>query len=117
LKKYLDQRIIEVVPLAFMRGRTLNNAFVLLDEAQNTNFLQMKMFLTRLGFNSKCIVNGDVTQIDLPNKTASGLKAVQKILMNIEGIEFVELGTDDVVRHQLVKKIIDAYSEIDNNPE
>lgn len=117
LKKYLDQRIIEVVPLAFMRGRTLNNAFVLLDEAQNTNFLQMKMFLTRLGFNSKCIVNGDITQIDLPNKTVSGLKAVQKILTNINGIEFVELGTEDVVRHQLVKKIIDAYSDLDNTPE
>jgi len=117
LKKYLDQRVIEVVPLAFMRGRTLNNAFVLLDEAQNTNYLQMKMFLTRLGFNSKCIVNGDVTQIDLPNKTVSGLTSIQDILTDIDGIEFVHLGTEDVVRHNLVKKIIDAYSEINNNSE
>jgi phosphate starvation-inducible PhoH-like protein len=115
LKKYLDQRVIEVVPLAFMRGRTLNNAFVLLDEAQNTNFLQMKMFLTRLGFNSKCIVNGDITQIDLPNNTISGLTSVQEILADIEGIDFVRLGTADVVRHRLVKKIIDAYSEVNNN--
>jgi phosphate starvation-inducible protein PhoH and related proteins len=117
LKKYLDQRVIEVVPLAFMRGRTLNNAFVLLDEAQNTNFLQMKMFLTRLGFNSKCIVNGDVTQIDLPNKTISGLTSIQSILTNIDGIDFVKLGTEDVVRHKLVKKIIDAYSEVNNNSD
>jgi len=117
LKKYLDQRVIEGVPLAFMRGRTLNNAFVLLDEAQNTNFLQMKMFLTRLGFNSKCIVNGDVTQIDLPNKTVSGLTSIQDILTNIDGIQFVRLGTADVVRHKLVKKIIDAYSEVNNNSD
>ena len=117
LKKYLDQRVIEVVPLAFMRGRTLNNAFVLLDEAQNTNFLQMKMFLTRLGFNSKCIVNGDITQIDLPNKSVSGLTSIQGILVDIEGIDFVRLGTEDVVRHKLVKKIIDAYSEVDNNSD
>jgi len=117
LKKYLDQRVIEVVPLAFMRGRTLNNAFVLLDEAQNTNFLQMKMFLTRLGFNSKCIVNGDITQIDLPNKTVSGLTSIQDILTNIDGIQFVRLGTEDVLRHKLVKKIIDAYSEVNNNSD
>lgn len=117
LKKYLDQQVIEVIPLAFMRGRTLNNAFVLLDEAQNTNFLQMKMFLTRLGFNSKCIVNGDITQIDLPNKTVSGLTTIQNILTNIDGIDFIQLGTEDVVRHQLVKKIIDAYSELDNNSD
>lgn len=117
LKRYLDQRIIEVVPLAFMRGRTLNNAFVLLDEAQNTNFLQMKMFLTRLGFNSKCIVNGDITQIDLPNKAVSGLTSVKDILLNIEGIDFVWLGTEDVVRHKLVKKIIDAYSDVNNHSE
>ena len=117
LKKYLDQSMIEVIPLAFMRGRTLNNSFVLLDEAQNTSFLQMKMLLTRLGFNSKCIVNGDVTQIDLPIKMDSGLKTIQKILNNIDGIDFVQLGTEDVVRHKLVKKIIDAYSELDNNSE
>jgi len=111
LKKLLEQEIIEVIPMAFMRGRTLNNAFVILDEAQNSTFLQMKMFLTRLGFNSKSIVNGDVTQIDLPNKNNSGLAGIQEILDGIEGIRFVHLGSDDVVRHHLVKKIIDAYAQ------
>ena len=116
LKKLLEQEIIEVIPMAFMRGRTLNNAFVILDEAQNSTFLQMKMFLTRLGFNSKSIVNGDVTQIDLPNKNNSGLAGIQDILDGIEGIKFVHLGSDDVVRHHLVKKIIDAYAQ-KNEPE
>jgi len=116
LKRYLAQGIIEVIPLAFMRGRTLNNAFVLLDEGQNCTFLQMKMFLTRLGFNSKSIINGDITQIDLPKSKDSGLLGIQDILDGIEGIRFIHLDTQDVVRHRLVKKIIDAYaSEGDRN--
>ena len=114
LKKMIDQQIIEVIPLAFMRGRTLNNAFVILDEAQNCTFLQMKMFLTRLGFNSKSIINGDITQIDLPDKKSSGLVSIQKILGNIEGIQFVNLNSDDVVRHHLVKQIINAYAKQDD---
>jgi phosphate starvation-inducible PhoH-like protein len=111
LKKSLEQGVIEVIPLAFMRGRTLNNAFVLLDEAQNCSFLQMKMFLTRLGFNSKSIINGDITQIDLPKSKDSGLIGVQDILNNIEGIKFVYLDARDVVRHKLIKKIINAYAK------
>jgi phosphate starvation-inducible PhoH-like protein len=110
LKKHLDQGIIEVIPLAFMRGRTLNNAFVLLDEGQNCTFLQMKMFLTRLGFNSKSIINGDITQIDLPKAKDSGLVSVQQILQGIDGIKFVYLDSNDVVRHKLVKDIIKAYA-------
>jgi phosphate starvation-inducible PhoH-like protein len=115
LRKLMEQEVIEVIPMAFMRGRTLNNAFVLLDEAQNCTFLQMKMFLTRLGFNSKSIINGDITQIDLPDKKASGLVSVKDILQGIEGIKFVELGADDVVRHRLVKEIISAYAQRDND--
>jgi phosphate starvation-inducible PhoH-like protein len=115
LKKHLDKKNIEVIPLAYMRGRTLNNAFVLLDEAQNTSFLQMKMFLTRLGFNSKCIINGDITQIDLPNKSKSGLLTIKDILKGIEGIKFVYMNADDVMRHFLVKKIINAYAELETN--
>jgi phosphate starvation-inducible PhoH-like protein len=110
LKKNLDQGFIEVIPLAFMRGRTLNNAFVLLDEGQNCTFLQMKMFLTRLGFNSKSIINGDITQIDLPKSKDSGLLSVQQILQGIDGIKFVYLDSKDVVRHKLVKDIINAYA-------
>ncbi len=111
IKKYTEQGIIEVIPLAFMRGRTLNNAFVILDEAQNATANQMKMFLTRLGVNSKAIVNGDVTQIDLPEKATSGLVEVQQILEGIEGIEFIYLSQGDVVRHRLVREIIKAYNE------
>ena len=114
LRKLMEQEVIEVIPMAFMRGRTLNNAFVLLDEAQNCTFLQMKMFLTRLGLNSKSIINGDITQIDLPEKKASGLISIKDILQGIEGIKFVELGADDVVRHRLVKEIISAYAQRDN---
>jgi phosphate starvation-inducible PhoH-like protein len=110
LKKHLEQGIIEVIPLAFMRGRTLNNAFVLLDEGQNCTFLQMKMFLTRLGFNSKSIINGDVTQIDLPKSVDSGLAGIQQILHNIDGLKFIHLDARDVVRHKLVKDIINAYA-------
>lgn len=104
---------IEVAPLAYMRGRTLNDAFVILDEAQNTSAEQMKMFLTRLGFGSKVVVTGDVTQIDLPTGMQSGLKVVRKILTDIEDIAFCELTSADVVRHKLVGRIIDAYSEYD----
>ena len=115
LRKLMEQEVIEVVPMAFMRGRTLNNAFVLLDEAQNCTFLQMKMFLTRLGFNSKSIINGDITQIDLPDNNLSGLVSIQDILQGIDGIKFVHLGSEDVVRHRLVKEIISAYAQRDNN--
>jgi phosphate starvation-inducible PhoH-like protein len=101
--------------MAFMRGRTLNDAFVLLDEAQNCTFLQMKMFLTRLGFNSKSVINGDITQIDLPDKKLSGLVSIQNILQGIEGIKFVHLGAEDVVRHRLVKEIISAYAQCNDN--
>ncbi len=111
LKKYFEQDIIEVTPLAYMRGRTLNNSFVILDEAQNTTSLQMKMILTRLGINSKIVINGDVTQIDLPNSGNSGLSEIKNILRNIKGIHFVNLGKEDVVRHRLVKDIIHAYDQ------
>jgi phosphate starvation-inducible PhoH-like protein len=111
LRKYLEQSIIEVIPLAYMRGRTLNNAFVILDEAQNATSMQMKMFLTRLGVNSKAIVNGDITQVDLPAKPQSGLIEIQKILKGVDGIAFVYLDRKDVVRHRLVRDIIDAYGE------
>ncbi|MFQ5822724.1 MAG: PhoH family protein [bacterium] len=109
LKRYLETRVIEIVPLAYMRGRTLDNAFVILDEAQNTSFNQMKMFLTRLGINSKAIITGDITQIDLPNSKLSGLVQIQSILSEIEGIEFIYLTERDVVRHRLVRDIIQAY--------
>ena len=111
LKSYLERNIVEVIPLAYMRGRTLNNAFVILDEAQNTTDTQMKMFLTRLGANSKAIITGDVTQIDLPKKEISGLVQIQEVLKDIEGISFVRFDKSDVVRHKLVKDIIDAYEK------
>jgi len=114
LKKFMANGIIEIVPLAYMRGRTLNNAFVILDEAQNTNPNQMKMFLTRLGMNSKAIITGDITQIDLPNKHESGLVQIQDILKGIEGIDFIYLTDRDVVRHRLVREIIKAYAEHSN---
>jgi len=117
LKRYLESGIIEIVPLAYMRGRTLNNAFAILDEAQNTTFNQMKMFLTRLGINSKAIITGDVTQVDLPSSGASGLVQVQSILAKIEGIEFVYMKESDVVRHKLVRDIIKAYDNFENNSE
>ena len=109
LKTYLERRIIEIVPLAYMRGRTLHNAFVILDEAQNATAMQMKMFLTRLGNNSKAIVTGDVTQIDLPANAVSGLVQIQEVLKKIDGIDFVYFNKEDVVRHRLVREIIDAY--------
>jgi len=108
-QNYLDRGIIEIAPLAYMRGRTLNNSFIILDDAQNTTLGQMKMFLTRFGFGSRIIVTGDITQIDLPQKTNSGLVKISKILKDIKGIEFVYLEKKDVVRHRLVKEIIRAY--------
>lgn len=111
LKPLLAKKIIEVVPLAYMRGRTLNNAFLILDEAQNATTMQMKMFLTRLGVNSKAIITGDVTQIDLPKNVNSGLIQAANILQNIDGIGFATLTDADVVRHQLVREIIKAYEK------
>ncbi|MBS1558307.1 MAG: PhoH family protein [Bacteroidetes bacterium] len=109
LKYYMEREVIEIAPLAYMRGRTLNNAFILLDEAQNTTPMQMKMFLTRMGPDSKMIVTGDVSQIDLPVNQKSGLKEAVRILSQTKGIGFVELNERDVVRHRLVKDIIEAY--------
>src|SRR3989440_412831 len=111
VSQHLQRGVIEVAPLAFMRGRTLNDSFVILDEAQNTSQEQMKMFLTRLGFNSKMVVTGDITQIDLPRDQRSGLVVVGEILESIEGIEFVRFGGEDVVRHKLVQRIVEAYGE------
>jgi phosphate starvation-inducible PhoH-like protein len=109
LSKYLEMGIIEIAPLAFMRGRTLDHAFVILDEAQNTTEMQMKMFLTRLGPSAKFVITGDLTQIDLPPKQRSGLKQAIRVLEGVEDIPFIYLKAEDVVRHKLVKKIIKAY--------
>ncbi len=109
LAAFMERGTIEVAPLAFMRGRTLNDSFIILDEAQNTSPEQMQMFLTRLGFGSKVVVTGDVTQIDLPREQASGLIQVQEILGSIEGIAFVRFSHQDVVRHKLVQRIVEAY--------
>jgi phosphate starvation-inducible PhoH-like protein len=109
LNAYIDRGTVEVAPLAFMRGRTLNDSFVILDEAQNTTPEQMQMFLTRLGFGSKMVVTGDVTQVDLPREQASGLIHVRDILDSLDGIGFVEFGHADVVRHKLVQRIVEAY--------
>jgi phosphate starvation-inducible protein PhoH and related proteins len=111
LRNYLEKGVIEIVPLAYMRGRTLNNAYVILDEAQNATGMQMKMFLTRLGPNSKSIVTGDITQIDLPTASQSGLVQVKEILKNVDGVGFVYFDKGDVVRHKLVKDIINAYEK------
>ena len=111
VERLLEQGTIEVAPLAFMRGRTLNDAFIILDEAQNTTPEQMKMFLTRMGFNSKVVVTGDTTQVDLPGNVQSGLKVAQSILKGIEGISFIEFSKADVVRHPLVAQIILAYEQ------
>jgi phosphate starvation-inducible PhoH-like protein len=112
-QQYKDMGIIEVVPLAYMRGRTLNDSFILLDEAQNASPEQMKMFLTRLGFGSKMVITGDITQVDLPSDRDSGLIIIKGILKNLEDIEFVNFTSKDVVRHELVQKIVDAYKEFD----
>ncbi len=111
-QRMIDTGVLEIAPLAYMRGRTMNNAFAVLDEAQNSTIMQMKMFLTRLGVNSKAIVTGDITQIDLVDPSKSGLVAVSEILGDIEGIKFVWFGEEDVVRHSLVKRIIRAFSRI-----
>lgn len=112
--RMLERGTIEVAPLAFMRGRTLNDAFIILDEAQNTTSEQMKMFLTRIGFDSKAVINGDVTQVDLPSGTASGLREANHILQGVEGIAFVRFTERDVVRHPLVQKVISAYERYEN---
>ena len=109
VNKYIERNIIEVAPLAYMRGRTLNNAFIILDESQNTTVAQMKMFLTRIGFGSTAVVTGDITQIDLPRGEQSGLTNVRDVLAQVAGIEFTHFGSKDVVRHPLVQKIVDAY--------
>jgi phosphate starvation-inducible protein PhoH and related proteins len=109
LPRLMERGTIEVAPLAFMRGRTINDSFLILDEAQNTTPEQMKMFLTRLGFGSKVVVNGDITQIDLPSGQTSGLTMMEEILSGIEGIEFIHLGARDVVRHKIVQDIVEAY--------
>ena len=109
LTSYMEKGIVEVAPLAFMRGRTLNDSFAILDEAQNTSPEQMQMFLTRLGFGSRMVVTGDVTQIDLPREQASGLIQVQQILGPLDGVEFIQFGQEDVVRHKLVQRIVEAY--------
>ncbi len=110
-QKYLEKGLIEVAPLAYMRGRTLDDAFIILDEAQNTTPEQMKMFLTRIGFGSKAIITGDITQIDLPDGKRSGLREAEKILRDIDGLSFIRLTSKDVVRHPLVQKIINAYEK------
>ncbi len=116
-QKYLEKGMIEIAPLAYMRGRTLDDSFIILDEAQNTTQEQMKMFLTRIGFGSKAVITGDITQIDLPGDKKSGLKVVMKILKDIKGISFVHLTDRDVVRHELVQKIIQAYERYDQGKE
>ncbi len=110
IQRYMDRGVIEVAPLAFMRGRTLNDSFIILDEAQNSTSEQMKMFLTRIGFDSKAVITGDVTQVDLPSGKISGLIEVRELLKDIEGIKFIYFSEKDVVRHELVQKIIKAYS-------
>lgn len=112
-QRYMERNIIEIAPLAYMRGRTLNDAFIILDEAQNTTPQQMKMFLTRLGFGAKAVITGDVTQVDLPREEYSGLIEIQKILGRVEGVSFQYLTKEDVIRHPLVQKIIDAYESYD----
>ncbi|MBQ3585676.1 MAG: PhoH family protein [Synergistaceae bacterium] len=113
--RYADKGVIEIVPLAYMRGRTLNESFIILDEAQNTTPRQMKMFLTRLGFGSKAVVTGDITQVDLPGNTPSGLRSVREILGGIKGIGFMDLTQADVVRHEIVQKIVQAYARYEED--
>ncbi|MGL4851476.1 MAG: PhoH family protein [Phocaeicola sp.] len=113
LKEYMEMNVIQIAPLAFMRGRTLNDAVVILDEAQNTTTQQIKMFLTRMGMNTKMVVTGDMTQIDLPHSQPSGLIQAMRILKGVKGISFVELGKKDIVRHKLVTRIVDAYEKFE----
>jgi len=114
VRRYIDSGIIEIAPLAFMRGRTLSESFILLDEAQNTTHTQLKMFLTRIGENSKAIITGDITQIDLPGETVSGLVEIQKVLNDLRGVTFIYLTSEDVVRNNLVQKIVQAYEDYEN---
>ncbi|MEO0280185.1 MAG: PhoH family protein [candidate division WOR-3 bacterium] len=115
IKKLMNTGVIEIAPLAYMRGRTLSNAFVILDEAQNTNYLQMKMFLTRMGLKTKVAVTGDITQIDLKDKEESGLVIAEKILKGVEGIKFIYFGSEDIIRHPIVKSIIIAFEKYEGN--
>ena len=117
IPRLIEAGTVEVAPLAYMRGRTLNDAFIVLDEAQNTSTEQMKMFLTRLGFGSRMVVTGDVTQVDLPGGTASGLRVVEDILTGVDDVAFCWLTSQDVVRHRLVGDIIDAYATWDARPQ
>ena len=114
LKEYMETKVIQIAPLAFMRGRTLNDAIIVLDEAQNTTTHQIKMFLTRLGMNAKMIITGDITQIDLPRSVNSGLVQALKVLKGVPGIGMVEFGKKDIVRHQLVQRIVEAYQRWDD---
>jgi phosphate starvation-inducible PhoH-like protein len=116
VNKYIERNIIEVAPLAYMRGRTLNNAYIILDEAQNTTIRQMKMFLTRIGFGATAVITGDITQIDLPHGEHSGLVNVRNVLRGVGGISFTHFGSKDVVRHPLVQKIVDAYAAHQDSP-
>ena len=109
LDRYIERNVIEVAPIAFMRGRTLNDSFIVFDEAQNSTIEQMKMFLTRLGLSSKAVVTGDITQTDLPSSRVSGLVDAQNVLKGVEGVEFVHFSNEDVVRHELVQRIVEAY--------
>lgn len=111
--RYFEKGVIELAPLAYMRGRTLNDSFIILDEAQNTTPEQMKMFLTRLGFGSKAVITGDITQVDLPGTKESGLKVVQDILKGVPGVSFIKLNDGDVVRHEIVQRIVRAYEDYD----
>jgi phosphate starvation-inducible PhoH-like protein len=113
LREYMESKVIQIAPLAFMRGRTLNDAVIVLDEAQNTTTHQIKMFLTRLGMNAKMIITGDVTQIDLPRSTQSGLVKALKVLNGVPGIGRVEFGKKDIVRHALVQRIVEAYEKVE----
>ena len=113
-QKYLERGNIEVAPLAYMRGRTLDDSFIILDEAQNTSREQMKMFLTRMGFGSKVVITGDITQIDLPNDKVSGLKEAMKVLRDVEGVGICQLTQEDVVRHVMVQRIIEAYARYED---
>ena len=115
IQRFIERGIIEVAPLAYMRGRTLNDSFIVLDEAQNSTSEQMKMFLTRLGFDSKTVITGDVTQIDLPPDRVSGLIQAQQLLQPIQGIAFIQFSGEDVVRHELVQEIIRAYESRANH--
>ena len=117
LKEYMESKVIQIAPLAFMRGRTLNDAVIVLDEAQNTTTHQIKMFLTRLGMNAKMIITGDITQIDLPRSTQSGLIHAMRVLRGVQGIGHVEFGKKDIVRHPLVQRIVDAYEKFDEQKQ